>query len=223
MINLNSKELKNFRDTLALYHIADFKKADADVSKSAYIRSRQALITSNAESIAKIDASNGQIQTIGGKTRKQIEDQTAEFKREIEAKRNEIAALKEEYDKDIQKGLAIITEDLRNALKGYVTDIYSTQAESALYDAVVAWFKANGATSASKLDVTCFIRPLGVVRGSARTKCMTDKHTRSVAGKSLDELFLGIVCDEPTVKKLLPIHKWENVIEKKTRQKKSAE
>lgn len=223
MINLNAKELKNFRDTLALYHIADFKKADADVSKSSYIRSRQVLIDSNAESIAKIDASKGQIKTIGGKSKKQIEEQTAEFRREIDAKRAEISALKEEYDKDLQKGLALITEDLRAALKGYVTDIYNTQAESALYDAVVAWFKENGATSASKLDIACFIRPLGVVRGSARTKCMTDKHTRSVGGKTLDELFLGIVCDEPTVKKLLPIHKWENVIEKKTRQKKSAE
>ena len=221
MMNLNATELKSFRDTLALYHIADFRKADADVSKSAYIRSRKQLIASNAESIAKID--RGEAKTVGGKNKKQIEDQSAEFAREIEAKQAEIAALKEEFDKDTQKGLALITEELRAALKGYVTDIYNTQAESTLYDAVVAWFRANGAKNADKNDVACFIRPLGVVRGSARTKCMTNAHTRAVVGKSLEELFLGIVCDEPTVKKLLPIHKWENVIEKKTRQKKSAE
>lgn len=223
MINFNATELKNFRNTLALYHIADFNKADADISKSTFIRSREVIINSNLESIAKIDESKGKIKTIGGKSKAEIEKQNVELRNEINAKKEEISVLKEEYDKDTKEGLALITEDLRTALKNYVNDIYNTAAENALYDAVVEWFKAQGAKSASKIDVEKFVKPLGVVRGSARTKCATNKHTRAVNGKNLDQLFLDIICDEPTVQKLLPIHKWENKIEKKARQKKSAE
>ena len=215
MLNLNAKELKSFRDTLALYHVADFNKADADITKSKYVRQRELIIKSNLESITKID--KGEAKTVGGKNKAQIEAQNVELKNEINAKREEIASLKEEYDKDVKNGIALITEDLRSALKAYLENAYKEELENALSDAIAKWFNDNGAKSATALDVKKFVRPLGVIRGSNRTKCMTNNHTRAISGKGLDELFLGIICDEPTVKALLPIKKWENVIEKKTK------
>jgi hypothetical protein len=219
MLNLNAKELKPLRDALALYHIADFNKADADISKSKYIRQREIIIASNLESIAKID--RGECKTVGGKTKAQIEAQNVELQNEINAKREEIMAKKAEFDKNIAVAIGFLTEDLRVAGKAYLANPYKEELENAFAEAFAKWFNDNGAKSASALDCKKFVRPMGVMIGSSRTKCMTNNHTRAVSGKSFDQLLLDVICDEPTVKALLPIKKWENVIERKT--KKSAE
>lgn len=213
-MQFNSKDAKNFRDTLALWHIADFKKADADITRNKFIAGRQTMIDTDKERLGKIEAGDA---TLGNKA--DIEAEIAKFEAEIKAERERVAKIKAEYDKSGANGLKLITTELQTALEAYVADCYKHETHVALAEALVKWFTDNGVKGANQDAVQCFIRPLGVKRASAKVKCATNAHITADKKKSLAELFLGIVCEEPTVKAMLPTHKWENKIAEKTRKK----
>lgn len=213
-MQMNNKEAKNFRNALALWHIADFKKADADITRNKFVAAMTTMISTDEERLKKL--ANGDT-TIGNKS--DIEKEITAYKLKVEAERTRVKKLKEEFDKDSKKGLDLITAELQSALEAYVSDCYNSATESALRDQLVKWFTDNGCKDVTADDVTIFMRPLGVKKASARVKCKESVHMTADKKRSLSETFLGIVCDEPSVKKLLPIHKWENVIEDKTRKK----
>ena len=218
-IQLNSKSGKAFRDTLALWHIADFNKADADVTKSVYIKGRMACIETNETCIAKAET-KGQ-KTYGKKSIEKLQAEIAQFKADIEAERERVSALKEEYDKDTIKGLDLVTDDVVNAVIERSADVYSDTTLDNLKSALAEWFKANGFADADADGVTPYATAIsGQMKQSSRGKCKNNTHNKVFTvkdTKAVKNLLLGAICDEPTMKSILPIHKWENVIEKKTK------
>lgn len=218
MLNLNVKDMKNFRDTLALWHIADFKKADADISKNKFVKNCLGTIANDEELLARID--NGTFN--GTMTREELLAEIESQKALVKNERERVASLKDEFDKDTQKGLAIIPESLVNALISAAADMFSADKEQIVIDELVDWFKSNGAKNVVADDVTRYARCAyaGIRVSGAKGKCLNQCHNTTEKSLKMKNIFLGAICDEPTMKAILPVHKWENIIEKKT--KKSA-
>ena len=218
-IQLNSKSGKTFRDTLALWHIADFNKADADVTKSIYIKGREACIATDEDQIAKAQA-KGQ-KTYGKKSIEKLQAEIAQFKADIDAERERVSALKDEYDKDTIKGLDLVTDEVVKAVIERSQDVYSAETLANLQIALSERFVGNGFSDATPENVGLYAVAIsGQMKQSSRGKCKNNTHNKvftSKDSKAVKNLLLGAICDEPTMKAILPIHKWENVIEKKTK------
>lgn len=216
MLNLNEKALKDFRDTLALYHIADFNKADADVTKNKYVKNLQGSIKTNYERMAKIE--NGD-KTLGDVTIESLQEEIEEFQAKIDKEVKRIKALKAEYDKDIAKGEELVPDVLVNAMIKCAKNAFDADAESQFVSELVNWFKTNGASKVVADDVQRYARiAYSAIRiNSSKGKCELDMHNGVEKDKKARQLFLNAICDEPTMRSILPIYKWQNVISKKTR------
>lgn len=215
MLQLNSKELKSFRNTLALWHVADFKLADEICQKNNRVKAIQTLIESNNQMIEKIvNKESGVMKSLEELT---IENKTYESK--IEAENEALAKLKEEFDKDIAKGRALVSEDLIKAIKEYLSNIYDDSKEVELLTTLAKWFENQGAKVDKVDDVKPYIRALGQKKNGAKAKVKTVSHNGLQSDKALVDIFLGAICDEPNMKKVLPVHKFVTIIEKKTSNK----
>lgn len=213
MMNLQATELKAFRKTLALWHIADFKLADEVCQLNDKKKSwEDSINTDNAllEKLAK--GENGVVQS------------EEEIRAHIQTCENMVAKLKAEYDKkkeecdkNLDKGYSLVTDALMDSIKAYLSDIFSEKAESDLLNALVKWFSDNGAKDADVESVRPYIRALGQKPNSAKGKVKTNTHNKIDTNTNLKKIFLGAICDEPKMSNVLGSHKWVTIIEKKTK------
>lgn len=215
MMNLNGKEYKELRDTLTLWHIADFSKADADITRSTYIKGRKACIDGNNDRIEKLR--NGD-KTLGNVTIDSLKAENDVYQAQINAESARIKALKEEYDKDYQLGLDLLSDVLVNAIANVASNPFDTDAESALASELVNFFKKYN-DKVVVADVERFIRcSYGAIKvNSSRIKCMDKTHNGVEKSNKIKAIFLGALCDELSKMNLLQEYKWQNIIEKKTR------
>ena len=214
-MNLNGKEFKELRDTLTLWHIADFSKADADITKSTYIKGRQTCIDGNNDRIEKLR--NGD-KTLGNVTIESLKAENDVYQAQINAETERIKALKAEYDKDYQLGLDLLSEVLVNAISNVALNPFDTDAESALTSELVNFFKKyNDKVVAA--DVERFVRcSYGAIKvNSSRIKCMDNRHNGAEKSNKVKAIFLGAICDELNKMNLLQEYKWQNIIEKKAK------
>ena len=210
-MQLNSKTMKNFRDTLALWHIADFVIADEIMQKNARVKSLRTLIDSNNAMIEKITANTNTVT----KSLSELQSEIAEWSAKIDSENATMAEFRKEQEKSIKKGYELITAELLTAIKNYLSDIYNNVYETELLNALVTWFSDNGAKDADAESVRVYIRALGLKKGSARSKCKDGKHNSMQSDNAIRDIFLGAICDEPTMQKVLPIHKFTTVIKEK--------
>ena len=210
MLQLNAKELKNFRDTLAKWHIADFDSKDEKITKSTRINALKGLIATNQTIIDKSkDKAEIQLRTDEIKEwEKKIEEETARVKKHMEAQAPNFEA-----------GRKLITDELVEKFEAYLDDIYNDEKEAELLQAIADWFIANGATGVVADDVRKYLRPLGRKGASARQSCLTNRHTTREKGVKLKDAFLGALCDDESVISLLPVYSWTNKIENKSKKK----
>lgn len=215
MMNLNVKTMKNFRDNLALWHIADFVLADELCQKQARVKSLQTLIQSNKDMIDRLE--KGDKTVLADKDT--LVSEIADYESKIKTENEQMTKLREEQTVDLKKGRDLVTTELLDALNEYMADVYSDDVEQKLLDTLVEWFKNNGASDCDVDSVKPYIRAIGVKKASARVKAKTNRHNSAQSKVATIDIFLGAICDEPSMAKLLPIHKWTTIIEKKTSKK----
>ena len=205
MLQLNTKELKGFRDTLAKWHIADFDTKDEKITKSKTIKSLETLIETNRTVIEK-STNAAEI----AKREAEIKDFEAKIEAEKERVRKHIEAQKPNFE----AGRNLISESLLTLFEKYLDDIYNDDTENELVEAIAKWFMEHGAVGVVASDVRKYIRPIGRKGASAKKSCETGKHTTREKGTKLRDAFLGGLCDDPALMSLLPVHSWTNKIEK---------
>ena len=208
MLQLNAKELKGFRDTLAKWHIADFDSKDEKITKSKTIKSLEGLIETNRTVIEKSkDAS------VIAKREAEI----ADYEQKIEEEKARVKKHIEALEPNFKAGRELITDVLLGLFEKYLDDIYNDDVENELVDAIAKWFMDNGAKGVVGNDVRKYLRPLGRKGASAKKSCETGKHTTREKGNKLRDAFLGGLCDDPAFIALLPVYSWTNKIEKKAK------
>lgn len=213
-MQLNGKESKKFRDILAQWHIATFKLSDAICKKQKNIKAIQTMIESDNEILEKV--LNGE-STL--KTEQELLAEIKMFEEKIEGENTILANLRAEVKEDIAKGRELVDANLLGAITDYLGDIHNDDLEEQLLSVIVDWFKNNGINSADMDNVKPYIRALGQKKASARAMAKTSKHNAIPSKVAMTDIFLGAICDEPSMNKMLPLYKWETIIEKKTKNK----
>lgn len=213
MMQLNTTTMKNFRNSLALWHIADFIIADEVCQKNARVKSYQTLIASNTAMIEKIQ--NGEKSVL--KSKDELSAEITKWESAINAENESIKKFRTEQEKDLKKGYDLVSKELMDAIRGYMGNIYDATKSAELVSALVKWFTDNGAKDADAESVMPYIKALGLKKASARQKCINGTHNAVQSDKAIRDIFLGAICDEPNMKKVLPIHKFVTIIEKKSK------
>ena len=211
MLQLNTKELKNFRDTMAKWHIADFDCKDERITKASVIRNYQGLIETNEAKIGKLKGPENDV------ARKDLRAEIKSFEQKIQSEKDRVKTHVDAQAKNFEAGRALVTDGLLEKLEAYLDNIYDDEAEQALLEAVVEFFTKNGAKGVTVDDVKKYIRPIGKKGASARMSCMTGKHTTRDKGNKLKDAFLGALCDDEAFISLLPVYSWTNKIEQKAK------
>ena len=211
MLQLNTKELKNFRDTIAKWHIADFDCKDERITKAAYIKNYQGLIETNEQRISKLKGAEHEAQ------RKDLRTEIKSFEQKIQAEVDRVKAHVDAQAKNFEAGRALINDDLLGKFETYLDDIYNDAVEADLLNAIAQWFIKQGAVGVVADDVRKYLRPIGRKGASAKKSCETGKHTTRDKGNKLRDAFLGGLCDGPNFVSLLPVYSWTNKIEKKVK------
>lgn len=210
MLQLNTKELKGFRDTLAKWHIADFDSKDEKITKSKTIKSFETLIDTNKTVIEK------------SKNPSEVAQRTAEIEewtKKIEAEKIRVKKHIEALEPNFKAGRELINDTLLALFEKYLDDIYNDDVEAELLEAIAQWFINNGAKGVVANDVRKYLRPLGRKGASAKKSCETGRHTTREKGNKLRDAFLGGLCDDPAFISLLPVYSWTNKIEKQAKAK----
>ena len=203
--------MKNFRDTVALWHIADFDCKDERITKATVIKSYEGLIQTNKDKIAKLTAKKDAAQV------KALEAEVKTFEQKIQTEKDRVKAHVDAQAKNFEAGRNLISDEFLAKFEAYLDDIYNDKAEEELLDAIAQWFIKNGAVGVVADDVRKYLRPIGRKGASARKSCETGKHTTREKGNKLRDAFLGGLCDDPAFISLLPKYSWINKIEKKAK------
>lgn len=221
MLQLNTKELKDFRDTLAKWHIAEFDKKDAQITRQKKIKLNNDKIADYKSDIENLKSGKS---TPIGKTADERIAEIEELIKGLEAENTDIKKVYEAHaealDTSFEAGRNLISAELLGKFENYLDHIYEDEPEEELLEAIAQWFITNGAKGVVANDVRKYLRPLGRKGASARNSCQTGKHTTREKGNKLKDAFLGGLCDDKAFTDLLPTYSWTNKIEKKGKKKK---
>ncbi len=195
-MQFNVKSAKNFRDTLAKWHNADFELAVALDKKSATVKNLKGMIATNTEIIEDID-------TKGKKSIKSREELLAEiedFNTRIKAESDTIAELREVQKSRLEGAYALLTKDLHKAYCDYI----SSGDNSTYFEELCKFFETNGVEPT--LAINDFVCAIGIRKATTKQKIADAKHTTNMAYTQWRDLFLGFLCD--TMGESLPIDKF---------------
>lgn len=212
-MDFSVKSAKAFRDGLAMYHNATFEIADQILQIGEQVKAWRTVLNTNLDKIARIE--KGEKNVIGNKA--DLEAEGAQALGKIKKLQADLAEYKKAQTDRLEKGYALLTDDLYKAYVDYVQDGKSMQ------EAVDAWFTAQGLTPTDG-GLLLVEKACGLKKTSARTKCKTGQHLQAMTQKPWRDIFLGALCDELTKNKdnpIIPIYKFQYVLKDK-RQKKTA-
>ena len=203
---------KNFRNGLAQYHNATMEIADQILQVGEQVKAWRTVLNTNLDKIERIE--KGDTNVIGNK--EDLELEAAQALAKVKKLQADLAEYKQAQADRLDKGYALLTDDLYKAYVAYVED------GTSMKDAVFAWFTAQGLTP-TEHGVLLVEKACGLKKTSARQKCKTGQHLTTLKQKPWRDIFLGALCDELTENKdnpIIPIYKFQYVL-KDNRKKKS--
>ena len=197
-MQFNVKSAKNFRDTLAKWHNADFELAVALDVKSKNVSNFKGMIETDRGIISKID--NGE-KVIGGKTREELVSEIADFESRIQSESDTIRELREVQKSRLESAYALLTKELHKSYCDYI----ESGDNSTYFEELCKFFETNGVEPTE--SVNDFICAIGIRKATTRQKIASEKHTTSMSYIQWRDLFLGFLCDTMG-KDILPIDKF---------------
>lgn len=195
-MQFNVKSAKNFRDTLAKWHNADFELAVALDKKSTNVATYKRIIASDEECITKLDNGEKAI-----KTREEYVAEVAEFEARIKAESDTIAELREAQKTRLESAYALLNKDLHKAYCEYITD-----AKRDEYVEALAQFFTNVGLEPTLDGINEFIACVGKKKATTRKKISSGKHNDAFSYNQWRDIFLGELCD--VMGEALPIEKF---------------
>lgn len=205
----NSKTGKDFRETLAKWHNADFEIAEEILRKSDRVNATRTLIDSNNELIAKLDKGE---KIIGDKTRDDLLSEIATWESQIESENKALAEYKKEQAERYACAYNLLSKDLYKAYVAYVTDNKRDE-----YVVELATFFDNNGLVPAMGSLDKFVAAVGKKRNSARQKVKTGKHNGAITYNAWRDIFLGEICD--TMENALPLFKFTYVLKENRKNK----
>ena len=209
-MDFSVKSAKAFRDGLAMYHNAVFEIADQILQISDQRKAWATVKATNEDKLARLAKGES---VLGDEATMKQEIVQAEEK--IAQLNKDLAEFKSAQADRLDKGYALLTDELYEAYEAYVNDGVSMQ------EAVYTWFTAQGLTP-TEHGVLLVEKACGLKKTSARQKCKDGKHLVALKQKPWRDIFLGALCDELTANKdnpIIPIYKFQYVLKNKRNKK----
>lgn len=195
-MQFNVKSAKNFRDTLAKWHNADFELAVALDKKSKTVASYNIMIATDRDIISKID--NGE-KTM--KTKEELLSEIADFESRIAHESEVIRELREVQKTRLESAYALLSKELHSAYVDYIKNGMREEYVNAL----CTFFEQNGLVPT--LDsINDFVSCVGKKKATTRNKIANAKHNDAFAYNPWRDIFLGELCD--VMGESLPIDKF---------------
>lgn len=194
-MQFNVKGAKNFRDTLAKWHNADFELAVALDKKSKTVASYKSMIATDKECLEKI--ANGEKSI---KSQAELLAEITDFESRIQAESDIIAELRQVQKDRLESAYALLTKDLHKAYCDYIT----SGDNSNYAEELCKFFENNGVEPT--MAIYDFVCAIGIRKATTKQKIADAKHTTNMAYTQWRDLFLGFLCD--TMADALPIDKF---------------
>lgn len=203
-IQWNSKEAKDFRDIMALWHTYDFELEDERKKRNNSISNAKGIIASNIEILSARES---------GKTAGIVCDFTDdELREQCATMEQKIADARATLDKWIvgqesarKSAEALFPKTLYTAYVQYISDDNAESYSQAIADTL----SACGVTPAVD-TVRSLTLAVGSAKGTGTTKAETHKHNRAFGEKQWRQIFMGAVCD--LMGDVLPVYKFKNIL-----------
>ena len=207
-MQFNVKSAKNFRDTLAKFHNADFELACAILSKNETVDNFNAIIEKDKEYIAKID--NGEKSII--KTKDDLLLEIIDFEKRIEKEKATLKELRDAQKTRLESAYALLTKELYNS---YVSYIKEEKREEYICE-LCKFFENNGLTPTID-SIDLFVACVGEDPNTTRGKVKDGLHNKAYSFSKWQKVFLGKMCD--IIGKDLPLEKfvYETMEERKAK------
>lgn len=183
-MQFNVKSAKNFRDTLAKWHNADFELAVALDKKSKIVASYKTMIATNNSIL--VDLENGK-NTI--KSREDLLSEIADFESRIAHESKVIAELRNEQKSRLESAYALLSKELHKAYCDYI----SSGDNSIYVEELCKFFESNGVEPT--MAIYDFVCAIGIRKATTKQKIASEKHTTSMSFTQWRDLFLGFLCD----------------------------
>ena len=218
--NYTLKSAKEGMDLVVGFHESDFGKADSYITRKKRLDAFKTMIETNRVDLDRLNSGDASgILRSAEEIKAEIED----FESKANALKEEIAKVVEEFNKSIANARKLVTdcEPFMNAIREYYSDTYKEGAFEKLVMAWRLWVSFTILNIENKDDLVDEESIIGQVynfiggaKGSNKTKCQTNKHLKyNFKDVELADKALGAFCDDPSVVKVLPKHKWVNKIE----------
>lgn len=195
-IQFNVKSAKNFRDTLAKWHNADFELAVALDKKAKNVSSLKGVIETNNSILEDIEKGKKTL-----KTKEELIAEIADFETRIKHESDVIAELREAQKTRLEDAYALLSKDLHKAYVDYIKD----GDRETYVDALCDFFEKNG-LEATSVSIDDFLACVGKKKATTRNKIASGKHNDAFAYNAWRDIFLGELCD--VMGEALPIDKF---------------
>lgn len=208
-IQFNAKTAKDFRATMAIWHIFDFECKDYAKKYSNIIKGYKDIIARNTESIEK--------KNFGTHDEAWFVADSADMAKRIEDARNEFAAWKEQQAESVQKSEKIFSKTLYKSYVASLSESDNAWRSSAYTEDLATLLESNGLVPTwDTLDELYHAVSFRASTGSVSAK--TGKHTMALTESAWRKVLMGRLCD--LMGDTLPTYKFQHIIAKKA--KKSA-
>lgn len=200
-MQFNSKTGKNFRDTLAKWHNADFELAEKIMEKSDRVKNFYGMIETNKSDLEKL--AQGKSGVLRDKS--VIEAEIVDYEARIQAESNAISEYRKAQADRYEGARKLLSKELHKAYVDFVTDGKRNEYVVALAN----FFDENGLEPAMG-SIDAFVAAVGKRKNSARQKIKTGSHNGAVSFQAWRDIFLGEICD--VMGEALPLYKFTYVL-----------
>lgn len=202
-MQFNAKSAKNFRDTLAKWHDADFALAEKIMRKNESVQGYKVALATEQGLLAQVEAGEkGKF-----KTAEEYRATIADLQASIHALSADLQEFRETQKARYQSAHDLLTKGLYTAYVEYITDGNRDGYVSAL----AQFFTENGLEPAMD-SINDFISAVGKKKATSAQKIKTGKHVGAMSYNAWRDIFLGEVCD--VMADALPIYKFTYVLKK---------
>lgn len=203
-IQFNATTGKNFRATMAKYHVARHQLNDTINKLNDALKSWNKIMDGDFDDLD--DLKNGNAEGVL-RDEATIKSSIATAHANIERIKDTLSKAREKAQASCEKAEALVTDDLYNA--------YAHDENFA--DAIATWFKAQGFTDATAENCDAFTRYIGnhsknnSARQSAKKGYLTDCQNK----KGFIKLWLGSLCDDLQKDGVINAYKYQFDVTKK--------
>lgn len=204
---------KNFRDTLAKWHSADFDLAEKIMEKNDRVKALRAIIDTDRADLEKLE--KGERGVI--RTAEEIQAEIHDYEIRVSKESEHLAEYKKAQATRYEGAHKLLTKDLYKAYCDYITD-----GDYETYFNALCVFLTEQGFEPRRDSIDKFIAVVGKRKNSTRNKIKTGKHNGANTYNAWRDIFLGEICDVLVEENAIPVYKFTYVLKEDRKAKKDA-